>query len=158
MTVWMPTDDGHADLSSHDAFLSGPPHNTFARMRREAPVAWCEYKYGLGFWSVTRHQDIMELNRNTELMSSASGIRMEDQTYEEYLARRTFQETDPPHHTRVRMLLAKAFSAPVVQQFDQQIRGLCNQILDKALQSSEFDAVSDIARELPMRMLGQILG
>jgi cytochrome P450 len=158
MTVWFPNDDGQADLSDHDSFVNGAPYNTFARLRRDAPVAWCDYKGGAGFWSITRHQDIMELNRNTELMSSARGIRMEDQTYEEYLARRTFQETDPPDHTRVRMLLAKAFSAPVVQQFDRQIRELCNQILDKALQSTEFDAVADIARELPMRMLGQILG
>jgi cytochrome P450 len=158
MTVWIPNDDGHADLSSHDSFVNGAPYSTFARMRRDEPVAWCEYKDGIGFWSITRHKDIMELNRDTELMSSARGIRMEDQTYEEYLARRTFQETDPPDHTRVRMLLAKAFSAPVVQQFDQQIRDLCIQILDTALQSNEFDAVTDIARELPMRMLGQILG
>ena len=34
MTVWTPWDDGHADLSSHDAFLQGPPHATFARLRR----------------------------------------------------------------------------------------------------------------------------
>jgi cytochrome P450 len=158
MTVWNPNDDGYADLSSHDSFVNGAPYNTFARMRRDEPVAWCDYRDGLGFWSVTRHQDIMDLNRRTELMSSARGIRMEDQTYEEYLARRTFQEIDPPDHTRVRMLLAKAFSAPVVQQFDQQIRVLCGEILDKALQAREFDAVTAIARELPMRMLGQILG
>jgi hypothetical protein len=158
MTVWTATDDGHADLSLHDSFVNGPPLETFARMRREDPVAWCDYAQGKGFWSITRHEDIMRLNRDTELMSSAQGIRMEDQTYEEYLARRTFQETDPPDHTKVRRMLSKAFSAPVVQQFDQQIRNLCNVILDRALQSREFDAVTQIARELPMRMLGQILG
>lgn len=158
MTVWHSTDDGYADLSSHDAFVNGPPLNTFARLRREDPVAWCEYPQGKGFWSITRHADIMKLNRDTELMSSAQGIRMEDQTYEEYLARRTFQETDPPDHTKVRRLLAKAFSGPVVQGFDQQIRNLCNTILDRAFASAEFDAVKEIGRELPMRMLGQILG
>jgi len=158
MTVWNPADDGHADLSSHDAFLNGPPLNTFARMRKEEPVAWCEFPQGKGYWSITRHADILALNRDTELLSSAQGIRMEDQTYEEYLARRTFQETDPPDHTKVRRLLSKAFSGPVVQQFDQQIRDLCNMILDRALASSELDAVAQIARELPMRMLGQILG
>jgi cytochrome P450 len=158
MTVWTADDDGHADLSSHDAFVNGPPLNTFARMRKEEPIAWCDYAQGEGFWSITRHADIMMLNRDTELMSSAQGIRMEDQTYEEYLARRTFQETDPPDHTKVRRLLSKAFSGPVVQQFDKQIRDLCNVILDRAFQSREIDAVHTIARELPMRMLGQILG
>lgn len=158
MTVWNATDDGHADLSSHDSFVGGAPHNTFARLRRDEPVAWCDYAGGQGFWSITRHEDILECNRNNAVFSSARGIRMEDQTYEEYLARRTFQETDPPDHTRVRLLVAKAFSKPVVALFETQIRGLCDEILDKHLPTLEFDAVKTIARQLPMRMLGQIIG
>lgn len=158
MTVWIPDDDGHADLSSHDSFVSGAPHNTFARLRHDDPLAWCDYKAGQGFWSVTRHEDILELNRNNALLSSAQGIRMEDQTYEEYLARRTFQETDPPDHTRVRVLVAKAFSKPVVALYERQIRLLCTEILDQTLHLKEFDAVKLIARQLPMRMLGQIIG
>ena len=158
MTVWTPTDDGHADLSSHDTFADGPPHNTFARMRREAPLAWQEWDGGVGFWNVTRHEDILKLNRDTGLMSSAQGIRMEDQSYEEYLARRTFQETDPPEHMKTRIKVAKAFSAPVVAGFEAQIRQLCDEILDVALEKGTFDATKEIARQLPMRMLGQILG
>ena len=122
MTVWTPTDDGHADLSSHDTFADGPPHNTFARMRREAPLDWQDWEGGVGFWNVTRHEDILKLNRDTGLMSSARGIRMEDQSYEEYLARRTFQETDPPEHMKTRIKVAKAFSAPVVAGFDARRR------------------------------------
>ena len=158
MTVWTPTDDGHADLSSHDTFADGPPHNTFARMRREAPLDWQDWEGGVGFWNVTRHEDILKLNRDTGLMSSARGIRMEDQSYEEYLARRTFQETDPPEHMKTRIKVAKAFSAPVVAGFDAQIRALCDEILDPVLDMGTFDATKEIARQLPMRMLGQILG
>ncbi|MDQ2091757.1 cytochrome P450 [Marimonas arenosa] len=158
MTVWTPADDGHADLSSHDTFTEGPPHNTFARMRREAPLEWTEWSGGKGFWNVTRNEDILKLNRDTGLMSSARGIRMEDQSYEEYLARRTFQETDPPEHMRTRIKVAKAFSAPVVAGFEDQIRKLCDEILDQALDLGSFDATKAIARQLPMRMLGQILG
>jgi len=158
MTVWVPTDDGHADLSSHDSFTQGAPHNTFARLRRDDPMAWCDYPGGRGFWSVTRHADILALNRRFDLLSSAHGIRMEDQTEEEVLARRTFQETDPPEHTRTRMLVARAFSKPMVALFEDQIRALCREILDAALAEREFDAVKRIARQLPMRMLGRILG
>ena len=158
MTIWTAHDDGHADLSLHDSFMNGLPLNTFARLRREDPVAWCDYADGKGFWSITRHEDILALNRDSEWMSSAQGIRMEDQTYEEYLARRTFQETDAPDHTRVRRLVSKAFSQPVVIQFEKQIRDLCVEILDKAFEEKEFDAVQTIARQLPMRMLGQIMG
>ena len=42
--------------------------------------------------------------------------------------------------------------------FEQQIRGLCDSILDAALAKGCFDAVGEVARQLPMRMLGQILG
>ena len=151
-------EDGHADLSCHDSFIHGPPHQTFMRLRREDPVSWCEYAGGAGFWSVTRHEDVSRLLRDYALMSSAQGIRMEDQTYEEYLARRTFQETDPPEHTRTRSVVVKAFTGPVVAKFEPQIRELCDQILDAALAKGDFDAVADVARQLPMRMLGRILG
>ncbi|MEP1209280.1 MAG: cytochrome P450 [Rhizobiaceae bacterium] len=158
MTIWTPTDDGHADLTSHDTFVDGAPHNTFARLRAEDPLHWTEYQDGQDFWSVTRHADILVMNRNFEVFSSARGIRMEDQTYEEYLARRTFQETDGAEHRAMRMKVQKAFSAPVIANFEQDIRSLCADILDDALSTPEFDATKKIARELPMRMLGRILG
>lgn len=158
MTVWTPTDDGFADLTSHDAFAKGAPHNTFSRLRREDPLHWTEYSDGQDFWSVTRNADITEMNRNTAVFSSARGIRMEDQSYEEYLARRTFQETDPPEHMMTRIKVAKAFSKPVIAEFESEIKQLCDEILDEALSEDSFDATKTIARQLPMRMLGRILG
>src|SRR5262245_65805606 len=125
------------------------------RLRREDPLAWTAMQGGTGFWSVTRYRDILELTRNVALLSSARGIRMEDQTREEYLARRTFQETDPPEHSRTRVLVAKAFSKPVVAQFETQIKEICDSILDAAIESGSFDAVKDVERQLPLRMLGR---
>ncbi len=158
MTIWTPTDDGHADLTSHDTFLAGPPQNTFKRMRDEDPMSWTPWDQGIGFWSVTRHEDISKLNIQTDLLTSARGIRMEDQTYEEYLARRTFQETDGAEHMAVRIKVAKAFSRPVIAQFEPVIRQICAEILDDVLPRGTFDATREIARQLPMRMLGRILG
>ena len=158
MTVWTPTDDGFADLSSHDTFEQGAPHNTFKRLRDEDPVSWTDYADGENYWSITRHADMMEMNRNTSVFSSARGIRMEDQSYEEYLARRTFQETDAPEHMRTRIKVAKAFSKPVIAKFEEEIGLLCDEILEEALSVDSFDATKTIARQLPMRMLGRILG
>lgn len=158
MTTWVPDDDGHADLTSHDTFAQGVPHNTFARLRREDPLHWTEYADGANFWSITRHEDISAMNRQPEVFSSARGIRMEDQSYEEYLARRTFQETDPPDHTLVRRKLTRAFAKPTMARFEEDIRGLCHGILDDALEQGSFDATKEIARQLPMMMLGRIIG
>ncbi|MDE0714889.1 MAG: cytochrome P450 [Gammaproteobacteria bacterium] len=158
MTSWNPSDNGHAVLSDHDSFINGPPHNTFARMRREDPLARCDGGEFEDYWSLTRYEDIITYNRNFELLSSSRGIRLEDQSYEEYLARRTFQETDPPEHTHMRMLVGKAFSRRVITEYEKTIRELCDEILDQSLPLGEFDAVKEIARQLPMRMLGQIIG
>ncbi|PCJ10025.1 MAG: cytochrome P450 [Rhodobacteraceae bacterium] len=158
MTLWTPNDDGFADLSSHDVFANGAPHNTFARLRRDDPLHWTDYAGGEDFWSVTRHADIAAMNKNTAVFSSARGIRMEDQSYEEYLARRTFQETDPPEHSKTRMKLLRAFSKTMMAQYEQEIRDLCAEILDPALEQGSFDAVKEIARQLPMRMLGRVVG
>jgi cytochrome P450 len=158
MTIWTPTDDGFADLSSHDTFVQGTPFNTFARLRREDPLNWTDWDGGEGFWSVTRYADIVAMNGNAKVFSSAQGIRMEDQTYEEYLARRTFQETDAPDHMQMRIKLARAFSKKVIAEFEKDIREICCDILDQVLENDSFDATKTIARELPMRMLGRILG
>ena len=63
-----------ADLSSHDAFVTGVPHRTFETLRREAPVAWFEEREGSGFWAITRHADIVAVNRNYRRFSSRQGI------------------------------------------------------------------------------------
>ena len=158
MTIWTPTDNGHADLTSHDSFVAGSPHNTFKRLRAEDPIHWTEWPDGEGFWSITRHADILELNKNPAVFSSEHGIRMEDQSPEEVVARRTFQEIDPPEHMKTRIKLAKAFSKGVIEEFNTDIRELCVEILDEVLPKGEFDATKEIARVLPMRMLGRILG
>lgn len=153
------SNDPYADLSSHDAFVNGVPHAAFERLRREDPMSWSESSDGSkGFWSVTRHADILDCNKNYELLSSARGIRMEDQSEEEYLARRTFQETDPPEHRHTRALVNKAFSRPVIARYENLIRELASDVLDQALEEDEFDAVEMIARRLPMRMLARIIG
>ena len=90
--------------------------------------------------------------------SSAQGIRIEDQSREEYLARRTFQETDPPEHHVTRKMLNPAFSRPAIAQYETMIRDLAHKIIDEALVKTEFDAVEGIAKQLPMMMLGRILG
>jgi len=158
VTVWNPNDDGFADLTSHDSFSSGAPYNTFARLRKDDPVHWTDWDKGKGFWSITRHSDIMKMNSNFKTFSSAKGIRMEDQSYEEYLARRTFQETDPPEHMKTRIKVAKAFSKPVIAQFEVTIREICAEILDEVLSVDEFDVTKELARQIPMRVLGRILG
>jgi len=59
---------------------------------------------------------------------------------------------------KTRIKLAKAFSKNVIEGFNNDIREICVEILDEVLQQIEFDATKTIARVLPMRMLGRIIG
>ena len=151
-------DNGNLDISDHDSFSAGVPHITFNNLRKNSPIHWTKEKNGRGFWSITRHTDILKINKDNQTFSSAKGIRIEDQTEEEYLARRTFQETDPPEHRITRKILAPAFSQKAISEYEVMIRELAEQIVSKAIKNKEFDAVEKIAKQLPMMMLGRILG
>lgn len=152
--------DRHLDVTDPDVFRAGVPHATFQRLRDEAPVSWtAEHDGGRGFWSITRYDDILALNKNFRTMTSSQGIRLEDMDEEELEARRTMMELDPPEHTRLRRLVMGGFTRRTVASYEQAIRLLAREVIDDALDAGgSCDFVSDIARQLPMRMLGKLLG
>lgn len=152
-------DDGHLNLLSHDSFAHGVPHKTFERLRKTDPVSWTDGDSDTkGFWSLTRHADISLANRESQIFSSAQGIRLEDQSREEYLARRTFQETDTPEHAVIRRKVNPPFAVRPIAEYESVVRTLATDMVEKAKSEKEFDAVDAIAKQLPMMMLGRILG
>ncbi len=60
------SDDGHTDLTSHDAWIPGAPYNTFQRLRDEDPISWWDEEDGSGFWSLTRYEDVIWANHEWE--------------------------------------------------------------------------------------------
>jgi cytochrome P450 len=148
-----------ADITSHDTYVLGVPHDEFARLRRDAPVSWTEEPDGgRGFWSLTKHEDVLFASRHSDVFSSAQGIRLEDMTPEETEARRTLMEMDAPEHTRLRRLVNKPFSPRAVAQYEDAIRSMAEEVLDEIDGVEEFDFVRSVARQLPMKMLGRLLG
>jgi cytochrome P450 len=147
-----------ADIASHDAYTSGVPHATFDRLRADDPVHWTEEADGAGFWSVFRHDDALAISRDVATFTSSQGIRLEEMDAEQIEARRTMMEYDPPEHTRLRRLVNKGFTRRMVETFEAAIRQLAADVIDDALPKREFDFVTEIAEQLPMRMLGRMLG
>jgi cytochrome P450 len=150
--------DAHADITDHDVYVRGVPHATFQRLREEDPVSFTEESDGRGFWSITRYEDVLYVSRHTELFSSASGIRLEDMDDEECEARRTIMEMDPPQHSRYRRLVSRPFSPRAVAEYEGGVRDLAREVLDEVRGEASFDFVSRVARQLPMKMLGRLLG
>lgn len=150
--------DAHADLTDHDVYTHGIPHATFRRLRDESPVSFTEERDGRGFWSVTRYDDVLYVSRHTELFSSAAGIRLEDMDPEETEARRTLMEMDPPQHTRYRRLVSRPFAPRSVAEYEDSVRELAKEVLQEVRGEERFDFVTKVARQLPMKMLGRLLG
>jgi cytochrome P450 len=148
-----------ADLNDPDAFVLGIPHATFRRLRELEPVSWTpEPDGGRGYWSVVRYQDVLDVSRQPELFSCAHGIRIEDMDAESQAARRTMMETDSPEHTRYRRLVSKPFSRREVMTYENGLRLLARTVVDAASGCGQLEFVRDIAQQLPMRMLGRLLG
>ncbi|MBA3288411.1 MAG: cytochrome P450, partial [Acidimicrobiia bacterium] len=150
-----------ADIADPDTYVDGVPHATFERLRRDDPVSWWEEDHadGGGFWAVTRHADLLTVSRDVGRFSNAQGIRLEEMDAEETEARRTMMELDPPEHTAYRRLVSKPFSRRAVYAYENAIRVLARDVIDDALAGGDrFDFVDRIAKQLPMRMLGTLLG
>jgi hypothetical protein len=155
----MSSDAPGIDITSHDTYVAGIPREVFADLRANNPVAWTEETDGgRGFWSLTKYEDVLFASRHTELFSSRLGIRLEDMDEEETEARRTMMEMDSPEHTRLRRIVARPFTPRAVADYEGAVRELAKEVLANLDGKSEFDFVKDIARELPMRMLGRLLG
>jgi cytochrome P450 len=149
-----------ADITDPDAYVTGVPHATFQRLRDTDPVSWWpERDGGKGFWAITRYDDLLHVSRNVETFSSAQGITLEEMAPDDFEARRNMLEFDPPQHTRYRRLVSKPFSRREVYAYENAIRVLARAVVDEALETgTEFDFVERVAKQLPMRMLGSLLG
>jgi cytochrome P450 len=153
------TSTNDVDITSHDTYVHGVPYETFREMRHSRPVAWTEESNGgRGFWSLTKYDDVLFASRHSEIFSSARGIRMEDMTPEETEARRTLMEMDPPEHTQLRRLVSRPFAPKFVYEYESAIRELAREVINEARGRTEIEFVREIARQLPMRMLGRLLG
>ncbi len=149
--------DIDAEITSHDTYLRGFPHARFESMRSKEPVSWVDDDES-GFWAVTKHADVIEVSRDYHRFSAARGIRIEEMDQEELEARRSMMEHDPPEHTRLRRLVQPGFTPKVVATYEEAFRRLTRVVLDNVLREEEFDFVTEIARELPIRMLCRLLG
>ncbi len=148
-----------ADITDPDVYVRGVPHATFRRLRDDDPVSWWDEAEGSGFWAVTRYDDLLHVSREVGIFSSSRGIRLEEMAEDEAAARRTLMELDPPEHTAYRRLVSKPFSRREVYAYEDAIRALARDVVTSALAGpATFDFVDRIAKPLPMRMLGALLG
>jgi len=148
------------DLIDPDIYVEGVPHETFAFLRREAPVFWHDDPDGPGFWAVTKHSDLVAVNRDTSLYSSFLRSSLFNEFPDELLGQQRMMlvNMDPPLHTRYRRLVNKGFTPRIVAELQDKVVERSRRILRAAAEKGEFDFVTDVAAELPLQVIAELMG
>ena len=148
------------NLLDSTAFAQRVPHEWFAFLRKNAPVWWHEETDGPGFWAVTTLPEATQVNRDYEHFSSARKATYIWELAEDDLAQQqlVMLNMDPPLHTRYRRLVNKGFTPRMVNQLHDRIHVATDNIIDEVIERGSADFVTDIAAELPLVVIAELLG
>jgi len=148
------------DVHDPDAYLAGVPHDRFRWLRRHDPVHWQPLPEGGGYWAVTKHADVVRVARDPATFSAArQSVLVRDPDPETLPMLRTqLLSMDPPEHGRLRRTVLAGFTPGMVRRLEPRIRALCTEILDAAIARGACDFVRDVAAELPVRVIAEIMG
>jgi cholest-4-en-3-one 26-monooxygenase len=158
------------DLTDPELYADRVPDEIFAQLRHEAPVWWNVQTAGAsgflgdpGFWAITRHADVMEVSRNDKLFSSYENgavIRTDGEaTREEVEVGRVLMlNVDPPHHTDLRRIVSRGFTPRAISALRGWLTERAGQIVRKALEQGTGDFVADVAAELPLQAIAELIG
>ena len=139
----------------------GRPYALWAKLRREAPVAWCEPEGYEPFWAITRHADIVAISRDAARFSNAHGIallRKDEHDFQRSV--RTIVNMDPPDHGVYRAIGHRWFVPRNLRSLEERVRDLVHELLDgiAARGATKIDFVHELATPLPLRMICGLLG
>jgi cytochrome P450 len=151
------------DLTDRMLYKSGIPHDLFAQLRsiggvvRHPPVS-VPGAQDFGFWSVVGHPETQQANRDWETFTAVDGPGIAPDSL--YRDAEMLVAIDPPDHTRIRRLLSAGFTPRMVARLESDLEQRCERILDDvtARGGDDIDFVSEIAHELPMHVIADIVG
>jgi len=135
-------------------FYAGDPFPHYARLRREAPVAW---NAQLGYWAASTHADVMTVSRDSDTFCSAKGI-LAFEIGAHYETPPTMMHTDPPEHTRYRKLVQPGFAPSRMRALEERVRARADELADTIEPGQPFDYVEQIAVPFPLWIIAELLG
>jgi cholest-4-en-3-one 26-monooxygenase len=161
------------DLTDPDLRRDGIPHAHHDAMRETGPIHWVEQdltarggmaqESGSGYWALTRHADVAAVSKNSKVFSSWENgaiIRfpegMERERVE--MQRVIIINQDAPEHTHTRRIVSRAFTPRAVGGLDEVMDERARAIVRGALEKGEVDFVTEVAAELPLQVIADLLG
>ena len=139
----------------YDVGINADPYPTYERLREEAPVYYNE-RYD--FWALSRHADVEKGLVDWPTFSSTRSDILDIIKAGVDLPGGVIMFEDPPTHTMHRSLLSRVFTPKRMAALEDQVRAYCVRCLDPLVGSSGFDIITELAAELPMRVIGMLLG
>ncbi|WP_202093818.1 cytochrome P450 [Sphingomonas aliaeris] len=155
------------DLKDPSLYEAGVPWDVLADLRDNDPVHWNPESDGAGFWSVTRHADIVDVSRQPLLFSSAhenGGHRIFNENEVgltgagESAIGIPFISRDPPIHTRYRKFVMPALSPVRLGDIEARIRARVETLIAEMPLDRKIDLVPTLAAPLPLMTLAELLG
>ncbi|MGV0718665.1 cytochrome P450 [Mycolicibacterium sp. XJ662] len=131
------------------------PYAVFARLREEAPLY---YNDKHDFYALSRFEDVNKGVIDHETFISGRGALLEIIKSGMEIPPGTLIFEDPPIHNIHRNLLSRVFTPRKVQALEPQIREFTARCLDPLVGTGRFDFVNDLGEQMPMRVIGMLLG
>ena len=156
------------DLGTMDLW-EGPiegRYEAFARLRAERPIAFYEepdpesdlFDRGPGFWSLTRHRDVVEASRRADLFCSGQGTNILDipEELRDFIG--SMINMDDPRHARLRRVVSKVFTPRSLEALRSDVDAIASEVVDGIAGKGECDFVTDVAALLPLRVIVDLMG
>jgi cytochrome P450 len=139
----------------YDVDLVADPYPAFRRLREEAPLY---YNEPYDFFAVSRFDDVDGALTDPKTFSSARGGILELIRSGIEMPPGVLIFEDPPMHTAHRSLLSRVFTPRKMNALEPQIREFCARSLDPLVGGDGFDFIADLGAQMPMRVIGMLLG
>jgi cholest-4-en-3-one 26-monooxygenase len=157
------------DFTDPELYTTRVPAEELAELRRAAPVWWVAQRPGSagfddgGYWAVTRHADILAISKTPDVYSSSENtalIRFAEGTPRESIEmqRIILLNMDPPEHTKLRGIVSRGFAPRAIGGLRRALTDRAERIVAAALEGGTGDFVADVAMELPLQAICELLG
>jgi cholest-4-en-3-one 26-monooxygenase len=123
-------------------------------------VHWTGEPDDTGYWSLFSYDEVCAANRDAETFSSEVGGTLLMTPPEDVLEwlRQIMLNMDPPKHTRYRLLVSRGFTPRTIRQLEAHIVDTTRMIVDRVIEKGECDFVTDLAAELPLQVIAEMMG
>jgi cytochrome P450 len=140
--------------------LFAEPYPTFDLMRQSDPLYWHEQ---MGVWFATRYHDVRTVIRDSRFSSARVDAFMPPRNDDKTQAMRQFYTdwmlfSDPPEHTRLRRLAARAFTPRSTATLESFVHRAVDEALDRVKGQDQIDIIADFGFPVPARVIAHMLG